>query len=574
LLLDSFYRANVRGGICHRCLSMTVYSDAAVQPAQRSLKIAIAANFLATPVRASLALWLEHLNISSAPDFAPYDSIMQQLLDEDSAISHVDVAVILIRVENWCRRGQEISSAMARQNINIFLRSVESATKRQPRTVFIIINCPPSPAIMLDDALLAADEELTAALGALPSIDFVGAGGLNHYYPVADYHSYFISGTTGEQETIYSELCYMTLGTMIARRLSAVFAEPRKVIAVDCDNTLWRGICGEQGPVGVTIEAGHRLLQRTLLEHCEQGRLLCICSKNNEADVLAVFERNPGMLIEREHLSAIRANWNPKVDNLRSLSAELGLSLDAFIFIDDDPFECESVMALCPEVRTIRMDCAEDAVVAATLRQVWDFDRTAVTSEDRHRISYYRQEAERTRVRTAALSLQEFLETLDLEVVISDLKPDGIGRAVQLTQRVNQFNLNGIRRSTAELHARLGAATCLMVSASDRFGDYGVIGLLVYSRSEHALRVETAALSCRALGRGVEHRVAAHLAEAAQVSGRSYVEFEFLPTTKNAPMQAFLADIGAKDDATGRRAVLVEDLTRVLNAEGRLGLRG
>ena len=542
---------------------MTTNPTRAAEPHHRPLKIAVAANFLATPLRAALAIWLQRLGVVSTPELAPYDSVMQQLLDQDGPVSRADLAIILIRVENWCRHDRAISTEMARRNVDIFLRSVESAVKRQMGTVFLIITCPPSPAVRLDDTLAATDERLAVELGTVPNVDFVGVNDLNLYYPAADYDAYFFRGTGDERDEMhYSELCYATLSTMIARRINAHFAQPRKVIAVDCDNTLWSGVCGERGSVGVTVEGGHLRLQRALLEQRESGRLLCVCSKNNEADALAVFENNPQMLLRREHLSAVRANWLPKVDNLRSLAGELGVGLDAFVFMDDDPFECESVATLCPEVRTVRMECADETVVERTLLQVWEFDRTSVTSEDSQRVSYYRQESQRSTVR-AALSLQEFLEQLDLEVTICALQEQGVSRAVQLTQRVNQFNLNGVRRSAGEIYARLGAATCLMVSASDRFGDYGVIGLIIYNTSGRALQVETFVLSCRALGRGVEQRLAAHLADAARASGLSQIEFEFVPTPKNAPMQQFLAEIGARDDVSARRVVLIEELTRI-----------
>ena len=99
--------------------------------------------------------------------------------------------------------------------------------------------------------------------------------------------------------------------------------------------------------------------------------------------------------------------------------------------------------------------------------------------------------------------------------------------------------------------------------ASDRFGDYGMTGLIIYASFKHALQVETLVLSCRVLGRGVEQRLAAHLAHAARASGLSQIEFEFLPTPKNAPIREFLANAGARDDGSGRRVVLVEDLSRV-----------
>ena len=538
---------------------MTTHPAHATSPDQRRLNIEIAANFLATPLSASLALWLGRLNILSTPKFAPYDSVIQQLLGDSRTHSHADLCVTLIRLESWYHHERAVAPAMVQHNVDLLISSVVSAAKRQPGTVFLIMTCPLSAALQPDEDLAAAEERLKVGVSGLPNVDFLGVSELHQYYPATDYAALFIRGSAEEPDTThYSPLCYATLGTMIARRISALFTEPRKVIAVDCDNTLWSGVCGEQGPLGVSVESGHRELQRALLEQRERGRLLCVCSKNNEADALAVFDQHQQMLIRREHLTAIRANWQPKVDNLRSLASELGLGLDAFLFVDDDRFECESVAAICPAVRTVRMDCTDHTSVARTLLQVWEFDRGRVTAEDIQRGAYYRQESERNNVRDTALSLEEFLEKLDLKVVISALEPADISRAVQLTQRVNQFNLNGIRRSAAYIYERLDVATCLMVCASDRFGDYGVIGFVVYRTSDRALHVETLVLSCRALGRGVERRLASYLADAARASGQRQIEFEFLPTAKNMPMQGFLAEIGAKHDASGSRVVFVE----------------
>lgn len=533
------------------------------QPTQSALKIAIAANFLATQIRDSLTLWLETLGIAANLVFAPYDLVIQQLLDPVGVFADADLGVIFLQIERWCGFKQQTPTATVIENFETFCRATELAAQHSRAPAFLIISCPLSVDTRSDADIALLEDQLFERLRALPNVDFVSRGDMDLYYPVKDYRTYFDVELHEVDVIHYSELCFAVLGTMVARRIYTRFRGPRKVIVVDCDNTLWSGCCGEAGPLGVTVEDGNRALQKLLIEKAAHGRLVCLCSKNNESDISAVFERNPHMLLRREHLSAKRVNWHSKVANLRSLSAELGLSLDAFIFLDDDLFECESVKALCPEVCTVQIP-KDQVEFSRMLLQIWDFDRISVTREDEQRVRYYQQDAERHRVRDAMLSLEQFLESLDLAVQISPLRPDDVARAAQLMQRVNQFNLNGIRRTASDLNRLLSSGTCFTVQARDRFGDYGQIGLMIYRFVEQALHVRSLLLSCRALGRGIERRIAMHLAEVARSSGSVRIEFDFHVTSKNAPLCSFLIKLGVTEEVSGRAFVMVDELCKSL----------
>lgn len=525
-----------------------------------AIKIGVAANFLTSPLLASLRHWTGSLNISSSPRVAPHDSIIQQLLDETGVYAEADLAVILVRLDTGGYLDTSLDPGEAFRNVETLVQSIRMAAARQPGTTFLTISCPPSPAASSEQTLLKMEEQLRGACAEFQNAHFISASDMRRYYPPVSYDAYFVRGPADEPGLHYSPLCYATMGTLVARRLRALVEQPRKCIVVDCDNTLWSGVCGEQGPLGVRVEAGNRRLQEVLLEQRRNGRLLCISSKNDEEDVMAVFERHPDMLLKREHLSALRINWNPKAQNLASLAKELNLDLSSFIFIDDDMFECQSIAALYPEVCTVRIAVADETAVTRTLLDVWELDTAALTAEDALRASYYRSELERDDARKAAYTLEQFLDSLELKVAIVPLTPDGVVRAAQLTQRVNQFNLNGIRRTAGELHARPSWKMCSLISASDRFGDYGVVGLLIYEKHDHCLWVETILLSCRALGRGVERRLAAHLAQEAQRSGVTSLNFEFIETKKNGPMRDFLSRIGVVDFSGENCVVHVDDV--------------
>jgi len=334
---------------------------------------------------------------------------------------------------------------------------------------------------------------------------------------------------------------FAAMGTTIARKHHMLIQPPYKVIAVDCDNTLWTGLCGEDGPEGIALDQPRLILQKHLLDQHQNGMLLCLCSKNNAADVLAVFHGRQEMPLGLRHFISHRINWEPKAGNLISLAKELGVSTDSFIFLDDNPVECEAMRRSLPEVLTLQMP-DRPADMPEFLRQIWAFDRPKATKEDQQRTVLYQQARERESLRKTVATIEDFLAGLDLKLDFQSLDESHLARASQLTFRVNQFNLTTIRRTEAELAAILKQQdfSGFLISASDRFGDYGIIGLILLRWGFATLELDTFVLSCRALGRGVEHRVVAELAALAQTKGLNTIVLRLTITPKNQPARDFL----------------------------------
>jgi FkbH-like protein len=229
------------------------------------------------------------------------------------------------------------------------------------------------------------------------------------------------------------------------------------------------------------------------------------------------------------------------------LAKELNLGLDSFIIIDDNPVECAEIRASLPEVLTLRLP-SEDAEIPGFLRHVWAFDRLKVTAEDRQRTQMYRQTVERDRFEAQASSIGDFLASLQLKIDIAAPADDEWQRVAQLTQRTNQFNFTTIRRSEAEMR-RLNESglECVRVRVTDRFGDYGIVGVMIFGPAEEALRIDTMLLSCRVLGRGIEHAMVARLGQLACERVLASVTAQFVPTARNQPAHNFLESIGAAD---------------------------
>ena len=283
-----------------------------------------------------------------------------------------------------------------------------------------------------------------------------------------------------------------------------------------------------------------------MIEQMTAGMLLCVCSKNSEVDVEAVFTRNPNMILKPEHFAARRVNWSPKSDNLKSLARELNLGLGSFILVDDNPVECAEVRAKCPEVLTLQLP-SETAKWPQFLAHVWAFDHLRVTEEDRTRTQKVLENTEREKYRDQVSTLKDFIDGLQVQVELFTPSPDQIGRVSQLTQRTNQFNWTTIRRSESDiLYLQKQNGHCLAVKVSDRFGDYGMVGLLIYFENGDGYEVDTFLLSCRVLGRGVEHQVLAQFGQRALKQGKSRVKFHFRATDKNQPAWEFIKTIGAE----------------------------
>jgi len=509
--------------------------------------VAISATFTAEPIESTIRFWLDELDMDDDIQFAPYNQVFQQLLDPSSLIcsNREGLNIILARIEDWAHNGVHL--ATLESNVFDFIAALSGAARQSPAP-FLVILCPGSAAFLADAERAEFAERLEEVIAEscreTSNVQFLRPKEILAMYPVEeprDPHSDRLGHVP------YTQEFFAALGTAAARRIHAIRTEPFKVIALDCDQTLWKGVCGEDGPAGIVIDEPRRALQQFMVDQQQAGMLLCLTSKNNEADVWETFAAHPEMPLQREHLVGARINWESKSQNLRELADELELGLDSFILVDDSPTECAEVEANRPEVLTLRLpkDAGE---IPRFLANVWAFDHISTTEEDRLRTAMYGQRLERRRFERQVTTMEEFLRTLDLRIEIGAPKPEQLQRVAQLTQRTNQMNLTSVRRTEGEIRDLLESdeLECLAVHVEDRFGSYGLVGVVLYSADGDRLNVDTFLLSCRALGRGVEHRMLARLGEIAAERGLANIDVRCARTPRNEPARNFLRDVAGK----------------------------
>jgi FkbH-like protein len=493
-----------------------------------ALRICLAANFTIDPLEESLVHWMSKLGIDAIIEVAPYNQVIQLLLEGGMLnLNRGGINVVGLDLDHWTRQGE--SGVQLLRTVDDLLASLRMAGSQGAGGVILLFPCAET-----SEVSASAKAKLIEQCESVPGWSALDLADAVSLYGVGEVRDPF---TKQLGDIPFSEEMYAAAGTIAARWVYARTRKGRKVIVLDCDNTLWHGVCGEGS---MAVLPPYRKLHEFMLQQLERGMLLLLASKNNEEDVMAALEHKDSLL-RSEHFAAWQINWAPKSDNLKTLSQDLGLALDSFIFLDDSPYECMEVRNGCPEVLTFELPQNSEEI-PGFLEHLWIFDHGSATAEDQSRTSMYRAEKQRSDQSKRALTVEEFLASLQIEMQFERATPADLARVAQLTQRTTQFNLTGVLHTEQSLIARLShkETECWTVRVSDVYGDYGLVGVLLFDTSSGALQVEEFLLSCRALGRGVEDQMVSKLKIWAAERGVERVVIPVTPTARNRPAREFL----------------------------------
>tara|TARA_B100000787_G_scaffold170307_1_gene166074 strand:+ start:348 stop:2198 length:1851 start_codon:yes stop_codon:yes gene_type:complete len=347
---------------------------------------------------------------------------------------------------------------------------------------------------------------------------------------------------------------------ILSNIISISLGEAKKVLVLDLDNTIWGGVVGDDGyqniqlgpnsPTGIVFQN----FQKVLRNFKERGLILAICSKNNLENVIEVFNKNHNMILKESDISCFRVNWNDKAENIKSISKELNVSLESFIFIDDNPVERDVVRTFLPEVFVPEMP-KNISEFSNILLNYYIFDTTTYSSEDKKRTKTYINNEKRENLKKNFNSYEKYLSSLSMVCEVSNFKASKLDRVAQLFQRSNQFNLTTIRYDMVSLSKMLknNNIKTFQFSLKDKFSDYGIISLLVCSISKEGLIINNWVMSCRVLGRTLEVFIIRQLIIYCIDNGISQIIGHYIKSDKNNLVADIYAEMQFKKHSNNKK---------------------
>ncbi len=345
----------------------------------------------------------------------------------------------------------------------------------------------------------------------------------------------------------------------VSRIIKALYGKNKKAVILDLDNTLWHGVVGDDGVDGILMGTEnatgeqHRELQIYLRNLTTLGTILAVNSKNEMENAVAGLE-HPDSVLPPEKFASIKANWNPKSVNMEELADDLNLGIDSFLFVDDNPAEREIISQQIPEVECVPFDNVGQ--VAARIDRGGYFEVTSYTEDDAKRAEMYRQNAQRKSAERSFADYDSYLASLEMVADDVDFADEYMARIAQLTNKTNQFNLTTRRFTEDDMKGfrEDGSHVCLATKLADKFGDNGLVSIVVGEEQGNTLEVILWLMSCRVMKRGLEDHMLNRLVAAAADRGLEKVVGRYLPTAKNKMVKDLYKDYGftlVEEDAEG-----------------------
>ncbi len=332
----------------------------------------------------------------------------------------------------------------------------------------------------------------------------------------------------------------------------AIKGQFKKCLILDLDNTVWGGVIGDDGIEG--IQLGHGLgigkafteFQMWIKKLRQRGIIICVASKNNEETAKEPFEKHPDMILKLDDIAVFQANWETKVDNIRTIQSILNIGFDSMVFLDDNPFERNIVREhikgiTVPELPEDPGDYLE------YLYSLNLFETASYSSADKDRTKQYQIEAKRVSLSKTFTNEADFLKSLNMVSTVSGFTKFNTPRIAQLSQRSNQFNLRTVRYTEADITALADNPDVIDLSFTleDKFGDNGLIAVIIMKRLDaDTLFIDTWFMSCRVLKRGMENFTLNIMTEKAKAAGYKRIIGEYLPTAKNKMVENHYSDLG------------------------------
>ncbi|MGC9293565.1 MAG: HAD-IIIC family phosphatase [Acidobacteriaceae bacterium] len=493
-----------------------------------------------------------------------YDQVAQEALTPDSKINRSRPDAVLFALDYRAlplklSLGDADASLATVQGAIGYLQALRNGIKANSNAVCIFQSfAPPVETLFgsLDRVLPGTLRGLIDSINSELAREVLGPGdvlldvaGLGETVGLADWHNPQLWNMA---KFSFSEEFIPLYADHVARTVAAIRGKSRKALVLDLDNTVWGGVIGDDGLEGIKIAQGdargesHLAVQRLALDLRQRGIVLAVSSKNNDEVARLPFERHPEMLLKLDHIAVFQANWNDKATNIQAIAEELSLGLDAMVFLDDNPVERGLVRKLLPQVAVPELP-EDPAYYARTLAAAGYFEAVAFAAEDLKRAGFYQDNAKRANLQKQVGGVDAYLASLDMTITFQPFDATGRARIVQLINKSNQYNLTTRRYTEPEVVSAENdpEVFTLQVRLADIFGDNGMISVIICRPVEAGVwEIDTWLMSCRVLGRKVEHMVLRQVLEHARAAGIHKLTGVYRPTDRNKLVVDHYAKLG------------------------------
>ena len=493
---------------------------------------------------------------------APFGQAVQTALDPASVINLARPDAVLIALDH---RGlpfrQDTSGAWPPYQAEAALAELDTIRRgiRQHCGATCLVQSVPAPLEplfgSLDSTLAGSARAATSRFNAALAQDIASHGdvlidvdalaqavGLNDWHDDRDWHLAKLPFSRGALP-LYADF--------VLRAVAALRGKARKCLVLDLDNTLWGGVIGDDGLEGISLDQGdprgeaHRAVQSMALDLRRRGIVLAVCSKNDDATARLPFREHSGMLLKEDDIAVFVANWEDKASNLEYIARRLDIGTDALVFLDDNPVERAQVRGALPEVAVPELGSDPSTFARAVLMAGY-FESVAFTSADLARADQYRGNAHRAELLEGSRDIGQFLQSLQMQISLLPFQAQARKRITQLINKTNQFNLTTRRYTEAQISEieSSQAHHTLQVNLTDRFGDNGMVCVVICHRRPGEWEIDSWLMSCRVLNRQVEQSVCNRIARDAIQSGARRLLGVYRPTPRNGIVAGLYEQLG------------------------------
>lgn len=516
-------------------------------------KIALLSNIIVSPAKNIIEYFLRLKNINADVTIGNYNNIIQ----DTTQLNNFDATLIFWELANIVDGLQYKADNMNEVDISLFL----DQTKKD--IFYVLNNLQSTPLVLFNkfstlvfnssflrenkfdlickelnvflekqsfpNLILIDINKIISSIGITKSID------LRYFY---------------SSKSLYSIEFYKAYSLFILPTMLSIKGKSKKALILDCDNTLWKGILGEDGSENIKMSSKSfegivfEEVQNIALTLAKQGVIIGLCSKNNFADIQKVLETHPDITLKDEFIIIKKINWLDKASNIRAISKELNIGLDSIVFIDDSDFEIELIKDQLPTVTVIHVP-KKLSQYPSLLREAFSlFFNLSTSSDDYKRLQDYKNQTKREEEKDNFSNIEEYLKSLQIEIYLFQNNTKHIPRIAQLTQKTNQFNLTTKRYTEIDIHEFMKKGLVLSAEVKDKFGENGLTAVLIVTFENEIAIINSFLMSCRIIGRNIEFSIFDNLINILTDAGIKICKAKYIKTIKNEQVSNFYDNLG------------------------------